>query len=182
MYPFVIETSKIHQMSIDSPELRILVDHQYIEHDFRTKLLDIFNSGMDIVSQWSIEKKCYDELFESSNILKDDFKIKESLNESIKTQKQTIAELQRLDVMVGNSRWNKFEFYYATQKDGVKELESLQNTISFYFYTLLDFYTNNESLDRFFQSNPKIIDWKNNWIDMLNEYRTKSNSQLKIKN
>lgn len=181
LYPFVIETSKIHQMSIDSPELRILVDHQYIEYDFRAKLREIFDSGMGIISQWSIEKNCHDELFESSNVLKDDFKIKESLNESIKTQTQTIAELQRLDVMVGNSRWNKFEFYYVTQKEGVKELKSLQNTISFYFYTLLDFYTsNNESLDKFFQTNPKIIDWKNNYIDVLNEYRTKSNSQLKI--
>ena len=182
LYPFVIETSKIHQRSIDIPELRVLVDHYYIEHDFRAKLLEIFNSGMDIVSQWSIEKNCHDELFESSNTLKDDFKIKESSSESIKTQKQTIAELQRLDVMVGSSRWNQFEFYYATQKEGIRELKSLQNTISFYFYTFLDFYTrNNESLDRFFQSNPRIIDWKNNWIDMLNEYRTKSNSQLKIR-
>lgn len=125
--PFILSYQSLIINSFESSKMRILIDQYYVENDYRKKLTEIYDSGVNI----------------------------------------------------GFHKWNELD-YFDIDNYGNKEPFSIQNTISFYFYTQLKaYFHDNSKLLQFLKEDEEIRKWWKNWIDVITEYNKKSRESLK---
>ena len=92
-----------------------------------------------------------------------------------------LNEIYDSGLNMGFDKWHTLDFFIIDDYS-TNELFSIQNVISFYFYSQIKaYFSDNSKVQKFLEEDEEIHNWWNQWINVITKYNIESRESLILK-